>query len=409
MLDVIALAEQDTQLHRASYKEQAGPCPAADCRCQTDGFRVKWNGGKWAFMCRGCWDSEEFLSDRGRKRGWGDEIDYLRHYRGMTFKQAQAFLAEQGNDVPSTPGPDYLPTDSTQGRPDIVKEYVECLWSPDDTLALDYARSRGLSDEVIRKAQLGYSTRGDIPRLIIPSFSFELGRFTAIYRRDLRPDVPKGERWMLAPGSTNSELYLAESLQMKRPTVLCEDALSALSVVQECADLVNVVATGGADCCKRVKWLARLSRMPLVLVALDADRDGDEHAKWWLARLPNARRLRPFLKDINDMLMQGWDVRDWIQELLAESEQVESERIASSEPAPDIDAGPQPFTSLEQFVSVVDELALGVFGPGCTITLVPKGYTLAQHVERLNEEARDRDRAMWALAREKYARRQNND
>jgi hypothetical protein len=28
--------------------------------------------------------------------------------------------------------------------------------------------------------------------------------------------------------------------------------------------------------------------------------------------LPNARRLRPPLHDINDMLMQGWDIRQWI-------------------------------------------------------------------------------------------------
>lgn len=316
MITVIDLAEQDTRLHKASVKEQAGPCPDTSCRCQTNGFRVKWNGGKWAFMCRGCWDSEEFLSDKGRKRGWGDEIDYLRHYRGMTFKQAQAFLAEQGNDFQTAHINHNNVMIDTQSWPAIVKEYADKLWAPDDTLALDYARSRGLRDETIHKAQIGYSLHKGIPRLIIPNYSFELQRFTAIYRRDLRPDIPKEERWKDAPGGTKSELYQAESLRMKRPTVLTEGAIDALSIAQDCADLVNVVATGGADCGKQIKWLARLAVMPLVLVAFDADAPGDEHAQWWLDRLKNARRLRPFLHDVNDILTDGWDLRQWIIDAL---------------------------------------------------------------------------------------------
>ena len=52
--------------------------------------------------------------------------------------------------------------------------------------------------------------------------------------------------------------------------------------------------------------------MPLVLVALDADAAGDRYAAEWVRRLKNARRLRPLLKDVNDMLMGFWDLRKWV-------------------------------------------------------------------------------------------------
>src|SRR2546423_1564819 len=85
-MDVLFLAQQDTQLHRASVNEQAGPCPGCG---GDDRFRVKYHDEKWVFMCRGCWNSQEILSPEaaracgkpqraGEKRGWGDVIDYLR-------------------------------------------------------------------------------------------------------------------------------------------------------------------------------------------------------------------------------------------------------------------------------------------------------------------------------------------
>src|SRR5258707_14027824 len=142
MLTVLDLAETDTRLHKESVREQAGPCPDTSCRCQTNGFRVKWNGEKWVFMCRGCWDSDEYLSTKDRKRGWGDEIDYLRHYRGMSFKQAKAFLGDlQTSDQAPRNAPvlglNYL---SDHWQEQVHKDVMRCkdqLWGEDMT-ALDY-------------------------------------------------------------------------------------------------------------------------------------------------------------------------------------------------------------------------------------------------------------------------------
>src|SRR6266550_3344359 len=359
MLNVKDLAEQDTSLKKESSREYAGPCPSPECSKKTDGFRVRSDEyGHWAFMCRGCWDARETLPDRDRKRGWGDAIAYLMHYRHVSlddaiiqamddssigfedaykryayekrwpYERAQQYLLDLGADKDQQrvkrpiqklkQGVDYnSPVWQEQVRK-TVEEYAAALWTPDGSQGLEYALSRGLRYKTIQTARLGFSMQGGIPRLIIPLLNFyfhdhEGGWYFTIFRRDLRPDCSHEERWKNALGSSTDELYLADCLKAKRVTVLTEAPLDALSIAQECGDLVNAVATAGVSCGQNYANLARLALMPLVLVAFDADPAGDEKAKWWLDRLPNARRLRPFLHDVNDMLVDNWDIRVWVE------------------------------------------------------------------------------------------------
>jgi hypothetical protein len=187
MLTVLDLAQEDTQLKKASINEQAGPCPNAfsgKCSKRTDGFRVKWNNGKWAFMCRGCWDSQEILKEgkrTGQRRGWGDAIDYLRHFRGMPFQQAKATCEGQETpaSVPVQEMHPYLTDEWQRATQRAMEGYSKRLWDETDTTALDYARSRGLTDDTIKQFQFAYSLKGGIPRLMIPSMND--GRYVAIY------------------------------------------------------------------------------------------------------------------------------------------------------------------------------------------------------------------------------------
>ena len=312
MSDVFSLAEEETSLHKVAVNEYAGACPGCG---GTDRFRVRYSreAGVWSFMCRSCWDAAQYLPEKGRKRGWGDAIDYLRHYRGMTFQEAKMLVVgqEPAGISRQLVQPRYLTPEWQEATQKAMRTHQDRLWS-DDTLALEYAQSRGLYDHIIKQFQLGYSIHHGIPYLVIPSIN--VGHYVTVYRRDLRPDVPKGQRWKDAPGGTKEELYLADCLWLRKemPVVLCEDALSALSIYQECSDLVNVVATGGAECGLLARWIARLACLPLVLIALDADAVGDKYAVEWVRRLKNAHRLRPLLKDANDMLIEGWDLREWI-------------------------------------------------------------------------------------------------
>ena len=113
-------------------------------------------------------------------------------------------------------------------------------------------------------------------------------------------------------------MYLAQSLLLKRQAVvLLESASSSLSIVQECGDLVSVVATGTTKGSHTPRWISLLAQHERVLVAFDAERDkGDADAEWWIERLGNAQRLRPLWNDANQMLQDGVDMRKWISAAL---------------------------------------------------------------------------------------------
>jgi DNA primase len=337
MLDVLSLAREDTHLKKEATHEYSGSCPGCG---GNDRFRVRWSrnaegdDGQWRFMCRNCWHAGDYLPDQDRKRGWGDAIAYLRHFKGKSFQEAKR-LVEDGEGETSVPSPgpieparrDYTSQSWQETVAKAMHAHIERLWSDEGLPVLKYLHSRGLYGEIVTWSQLGYSAAQGIPRLIVPSMND--GHYATIHRRDLRPDRPEEVKpWSVAPGFTGAgdQLYLADSLKRKLPTVLCEGPLDALTVHQECGrDGMNAVATGGITKCHDVKWIARLARMPIVLVAFDAESEkgkGDDAAKWWLERLPNARRLRPWLHDVNEMLVEKWDVEAWITEALEKYEDV---------------------------------------------------------------------------------------
>ncbi len=48
------------------------------------------------------------------------------------------------------------------------------------------------------------------------------------------------------------------------------------------------VATGSTSGSRRARWIAKLVRNSVVLVALDADDAGEKARRWWLSELDNA-------------------------------------------------------------------------------------------------------------------------
>jgi 5S rRNA maturation endonuclease (ribonuclease M5) len=100
---------------------------------------------------------------------------------------------------------------------------------------------------------------------------------------------------------------------------MCEGELDALTIQQHAGDIITPVATGSTSGSRSDKWIARLTACSTVLVAFDADKAGDEAAKWWIKTLPNARRWRPFWKDANAMAVSGADIRVWVGVGLPES------------------------------------------------------------------------------------------
>jgi 5S rRNA maturation endonuclease (ribonuclease M5) len=145
--------------------------------------------------------------------------------------------------------------------------------------------------------------------IVIPWFvGDDLWRITI---RDEKATDPK-DRYKQVAGGSNG-LYLGYLLGYDRPVIIVEGEIDALSIAQEAGHYVSPVATGSTEGAHTARWITALACKDLVLVAFDADDKGDKASKWWLDRLENAHRLRPWWKDANQMLQDGVDLLDdWI-------------------------------------------------------------------------------------------------
>ena len=92
-MDLLTLCEQDVRLQRVSNHrggEHAGPCPSCD---GDDRFHVWPAEGR--YWCRGC----------GKH---GDTIQYLRDFRGLSFREAARLVGKQLGPYRPQPAADTL-------------------------------------------------------------------------------------------------------------------------------------------------------------------------------------------------------------------------------------------------------------------------------------------------------------
>lgn len=196
----------------------------------------------------------------------------------------------------------------------------------DDT-AREYLHGRGLTDETIAVAQLGYNPTGrwservkwglpdeaDNTRLWIPQGIvipwYVGGALWKVSIRKLR--TKEGEKpYKTLPGSSNA-LYNADAIRVGEPAMLVEGVFDALSVQQEAGDLIAPIACGTSGA-RRARWIARLALSAPILNSLDADAAGDDCRYWMDALAPLARSWRPYWDDPSQMLQDGADVRQWV-------------------------------------------------------------------------------------------------
>jgi len=223
-----------------------------------------------------------------------------------------------------------VPNDAWQERAvELALECYELLYTDAGAKALAYLYERGLSDELIYYACLGYhpadrrepsdawgltDREGDIwiPGGIMVPWQVSLPDDIKLWRLKVRR--AGGEpKYAQVPGGGRG-LYMENTVDASKPLVLCEGELDALSVIEGAR--LPAVATGSACGGRLTAWVARIASAPHVLVAFDADEAGDKAAKEWLKQIPHATRLRPLRHDVNEMLRGGEDVRQWIDDAL---------------------------------------------------------------------------------------------
>jgi DNA primase len=324
-MNLVDLIGRDTTLRKVASThggEYAGPCPWCG---GDDRFRVWPQADRPGYWCRQC----------GKK---GDAIQYLMDHDRLRFREACERVGHLPDERPC-PGPQQPPKppplasspgEAWQVRARAFIEHCEqLLWTPEGTPALDYLRRRGLQDDTIQAARVGYhpTERWEHPEqwglgpkhkkiyllrgLVFPwCVGSELWR--VVFRRD-DDHIPKDERYRPIAGGGNT-FYQVDTLRPNAPAMMVEGVLDALAVLQEAGDLIAVVAAGTTSG-RLERWIGRLDLASTVLIALDADHAGDTASDWWLKILSSrAKRWRPFWDDPAAMLQDGANLRTWVRE-----------------------------------------------------------------------------------------------
>lgn len=311
-------------------KALAGPCPKCGGKDRFVVYPDRW-------LCRNCHPV------------YGDVIELIKWLNNCDFKAACDWLA--GGNIPTLPdvarpprsGPAMPPKLTPpaerwqQRAADFIAYTARLLWQPDGRRGLDYLRGRGLSDDTIRAARLGYCPRdffdkperwgraADAKKIWLPGPGIVIPWLIdgAAHRVNIRLLEPRdiGGRLVKYIGPAGwggaNPLYNADAITSKKPVLLVEGEFDSLIAKQAAGDFITPVATGSTGGAQAARWIARLATVPAVLVAFDAEPGkGDKAARNWLDLLPNARRWRPLLKDVNEMAAAGVNVRQWVKAAL---------------------------------------------------------------------------------------------
>ncbi|KAF0158821.1 MAG: P4 alpha zinc-binding domain-containing protein [Syntrophaceae bacterium] len=329
-----------------------------------DGFTFKrvaaTHGGEYAGPCPFCGGNDRFLiwpEDKGGRywcRGCektGDAIQYMRDTRGISFADAcralgiskAGYRRKRSRPISENPGfrpkkYDAPPALWMQKAETILKASQSNLWTPGGQAALDVLLSKGLTEETIRRAGIGFNPtelyrdrrgwglpqeiRSDgkpkllwIPAgLVIPQQDHEGPARLRIRRHD----PGEGPRYVIIAGSNLAPLILESE---KNVFVIVESELDAFLCWQEAGDLTSAMAMGAAGMKPDISAHELLLKSEKILNGLDYDEAGARYAwKFWpetygqkLIRWPV-----PIGKDPSDAWQRGLNIRAWIEAGLSE-------------------------------------------------------------------------------------------
>jgi hypothetical protein len=344
-VDILALVLSDgfssKKVASTHGGEYAGPCPWCG---GNDRFLIwpEYKGGR--YWCRGCEKT-------------GDAIQYIRDTRELTFSEALEYLGIEkprlkkshrkttAGGAPSfTPKVEALPPPLwIEKASNILKWSQGQLWIPGNRAALEILTGKGLNEETIRAAGIGWNPGergGDVyrdrrgwglspevhrdgrPKLLwIPQgLVIPLPGNEGVRRLRVRRNNPGGgPRYVIVAGSQIAPLILGSS--GKNVFVIVESELDGWLIWQEAGDLVGVVAMGSASSKPDVATHEILIQAETILNALDSDPAGAKHAwKFWPETYGSKVIRWPVSigKDPSDAWQQGLNIRSWIEAGLSE-------------------------------------------------------------------------------------------
>lgn len=205
-IDIVALADHLGASLQKKGREWRGICPLHAGADNETAFQVSVDNdhrGYWR-----CWTG----CDTG-----GDAIDFVRQAKNMGFIEAVEYLANYSGialeDIGMTPeaAQAYEKRKQCTNVLDLAARYFASqLWSEGGQHCLEYARSRGFSDDALRMAGWGFSNGGTRLHgyLVEIGANVSLGREIGLIRADDRDFTVNGdgdkaspEGWLIYPHS----------------------------------------------------------------------------------------------------------------------------------------------------------------------------------------------------------------
>jgi len=335
VMNTLDLATKRVQLKKVSSThggEYQGPCPGCG---GTDRFHVwpQQNEGKGGYWCRGCGKA-------------GDNIQFLRDFEGLTFREACARLdislperpRSRGDRPPPQTAPEFHPdrhvppADLWQEKADKLIAWAQTNLSKNaETLA--WLAGCGISTETAANFRLGWNPGEDGKDLYRPRKSWGLpevlkddGRPKAlwiprglvipyivdgiVYRIRIRR--PEGEpRYYVLPGSSMATMIIGRE---RRAFVIVESELDAIAVAASTPYLSGSVALGSVSAKPDANTYAVLQGALQILNALDYDAAGAKAIEWWDEHFDRCDRWPvPQGKDPGDAVRMGTDLEQWIK------------------------------------------------------------------------------------------------
>jgi phage/plasmid primase-like uncharacterized protein len=338
LVDLPALATQaGSTLRRTGAAWLAGPCPLCG---GIDRFVAHQTEDGWRWLCRGCGDGK-----------YHDCIDFYCLWRGVTFAQACADLA--GSPLAASNIPVAQPQAHSTRPPaelqaaarEVIAQASAALWSDSGKRARAWLNGRGLTDDTLRRWQIGHISGNSTEWRKLAGLSVPCGVLIpciidgVVWSLKVRRAAGK-PKYLQVRGLAVPALFGADTLSGHDSAVITEGEFDTMLLHQAAGDLCGVMTLGSAsDPLNVPTWAGYLLPISHLLVAYDTDAAGDKGAAKLLSLTRRAQRVSvPVLgdgdKDLTDFRQHGGDLRAWLTQAIGtqdDTETLETELLEWSE------------------------------------------------------------------------------
>lgn len=317
MTDLVTLIERDLGPGQRKGDWLFWRCPFHADRNPSLGVK----GGR--YYCFGCGAS-------------GDAVRWLTDYRHLPMREALAIARGENNRRKPEPIRQVVArvaldvATRAAEPPDEALQIAAAIWvdqchqrlfEPEGAKALAYLHNRGLTDETIKAASLGFWSGGEVEPfgrvergITIPNFS--RGVLWGVKLRH-----PAGEPKYTSLRDSRAHIYTPPpGIVPGSDLILCEGELDCLVAWQALGEIVSTATLGSCSSLPSGADLGLLSAAGRVIIVYDSDKAGEEGARR-LGKILGQRaviaRLPDPYKDINEAYLGGLDLYRWIEPYLS--------------------------------------------------------------------------------------------